>query len=77
MSEKEVFKLRTGIAGFDLIAKGGLPLGRTTLVIGTAGSAKTIVSGQFLAEGIRQEDQHRVFVTEYGTWRPSGKCAAA
>lgn len=37
-------KLTTGIPGFDLIAAGGLPHGRTTLVTGSAGSAKTIFS---------------------------------
>jgi circadian clock protein KaiC len=58
-----IAKLATGIPGFDLIAKGGLPLGRTTLISGTAGSAKTIFSGQFLAEGIRRWGQAGVFVT--------------
>jgi circadian clock protein KaiC len=56
-------KLPTGIAGFDLVALGGLPKGRTTLVAGTAGSAKTIFAAQYLAEGIRQHDEHGVFVT--------------
>ena len=40
--KQQVEKLRTGIAGFDLICDSGLPKGRTTLVSGTAGSAKTI-----------------------------------
>jgi circadian clock protein KaiC len=56
-------KLRTGIPGFDLIAQGGLPLGRTTLVAGTAGSAKTVFATQFLAEGIQKFGQAGVFVT--------------
>jgi circadian clock protein KaiC len=59
----EVTKLETGIAGFDLIAYGGLPQGRSTLVCGTAGSAKTIFAVQFLAEGILQADEPGVFVT--------------
>ncbi|HCB14053.1 MAG TPA: circadian clock protein KaiC [Gammaproteobacteria bacterium] len=58
-----ISKLATGIAGFDAIAKGGLPEGRTTLIAGSAGSAKTVFAVQFLAEGIRQFDQHGVFVT--------------
>jgi len=45
-------KLRTEIEGFDLIANGGLPLGRSTLVSGTSGSAKTVFAAQFLAAGI-------------------------
>lgn len=53
----------TGIEGFDLIATGGLPRGRTTLVAGTAGSAKTVFAAQFLAEGILKNDEHGVFVT--------------
>ncbi|GIX48609.1 MAG: circadian clock protein KaiC [Candidatus Tectimicrobiota bacterium] len=58
-----VEKLATGIPGFDLIAAGGLPKGRTTLVSGTAGSAKTVFAVQFLAEGIRQAQEPGVFVT--------------
>ena len=56
-------KLPTGITGFDQISYGGLPKGRTTLVSGTAGSAKTVFVTQFLAEGIRQRGEHGVFVT--------------
>jgi circadian clock protein KaiC len=55
-------KLATHIPGFDLISKGGLPQGRTTLVSGAAGSAKTIFAAQFLAEGIRR-GEGGVFVT--------------
>jgi circadian clock protein KaiC len=58
-----VEKLRTGIASFDVIAKGGLPENRTTLLSGTAGSGKTVFAIQFLAAGIRDADQHGVFVT--------------
>jgi circadian clock protein KaiC len=59
----EVRKLPTGIASFDVIALGGLPQQRTTLVSGTAGSGKTVFAMQFLAEGIRNAGQHGVFVT--------------
>ncbi|MEQ8972020.1 MAG: circadian clock protein KaiC [Coleofasciculus sp. C1-SOL-03] len=55
-------KVKTGISGFDLLSEGGLPKGRTTLVAGTAGSAKTIFACQFLVEGIK-EGQNGVFVT--------------
>jgi len=55
-------KLETGIPGFDLITMGGLPKGRTTLVAGTAGSAKTVMAVQFLAEEIKA-DGGGVFVT--------------
>jgi len=58
-------KLPTGIPGFDLIARGGLSKGRTTLVAGTAGSGKTMFATQFLVEGIRAQQRREpgVFVT--------------
>ena len=57
-----VEKLPTGIASFDVIAKGGLPRNRTTLLSGTAGSGKTVFAMQFLAAGIRAGEAG-VFVT--------------
>jgi circadian clock protein KaiC len=67
MSDEPVFtqveKLHTGIEGFDLIANGGLPRGRTTLISGTAGSAKTVFAAQFLVAGIQQAQCGGVFVT--------------
>lgn len=56
-------KIETGIPGFDLISEGGLPEHRTTLITGTAGSAKTVFAAQFLAEGIRNHNDPGVFVT--------------
>src|SRR5690242_3444361 len=56
-------KLATGIGSFDVIAKGGLPENRTTLLSGTAGSGKTVFAMQFLAAGIRDVGQSGVFVT--------------
>lgn len=56
-------KLQTGIPGFDSITNGGLPLHRTTLMSGTAGSAKTVFGCQYLAAGIEQAGQTGVFVT--------------
>ena len=47
-----VEKIATGISSFDIIAKGGLPRNRTTLISGTAGSGKTVFAVQFLAAGI-------------------------
>ena len=60
--EPRVQKLATGIPSFDLIAKGGLPEGRTTLLSGTAGSGKTVFAVQFLGAGIAT-GQNGVFVT--------------
>ncbi|MBI1347818.1 circadian clock protein KaiC [bacterium] len=62
-TKPQIVKLETGIPGFDLISEGGLPENRTTLVAGTAGSAKTVFACQFLAEGILKHNQAGVFVT--------------
>jgi circadian clock protein KaiC len=59
----QIEKLETGIPGFDHISNGGLPKYRTTLVSGTAGSAKTVLAAQFLAEGIVRKQETGVFVT--------------
>jgi circadian clock protein KaiC len=59
----EIPKLPTLVEGFDLIANGGIPEGRTTLLSGTSGSAKSVFAAQFLAEGIRHAGQPGVFVT--------------
>ncbi len=56
-------RLPTGIPGFDHVSQGGLPEGSVTLVAGTAGSGKTVLALQFLAEGVRQFGQPGVFVT--------------
>ncbi len=66
MTEQEsdgVQQIETGIEGFDIISRGGLPVGRTTLLSGTAGSGKTIFGSQFLASGIQSYDQNGIFIT--------------
>jgi circadian clock protein KaiC len=55
-------KIDTGIPGLELISAGGLPKGRTTLVCGTAGSAKTVFAAHFLAAGI-ERGEAGVFIT--------------
>jgi circadian clock protein KaiC len=45
----ELEKIFTGIEGFDDITRGGLPLGRTTLLMGGPGSGKTVLALQILA----------------------------
>lgn len=59
----ELAKLATGIVGFDQIANGGIPAGRSTLLSGTAGSGKTVMALQFLLAGIRDYGENGVFVT--------------
>lgn len=63
MAIRPVVKIPAHIPGFDLITDGGLPEGRTTLVSGTAGSAKTVFACQFLAAGIVIDKSPGVFVT--------------
>jgi circadian clock protein KaiC len=46
-------KAPTGVTGFDEITGGGLPRGRTTLLVGGPGSGKTVLALQFLVHGAR------------------------
>ncbi|VVB63072.1 Circadian clock protein kinase KaiC [uncultured archaeon] len=55
-------KSPTGINGLDEITEGGLPKGRPTLISGGAGSGKTLISMQFLAQGAIKYDEPGVFV---------------
>jgi circadian clock protein KaiC len=57
-----IVKLESGMPGVDLVTHGGLPRARTTLVAGTAGSAKTVFAVHFLAAGAKSGEPG-VFVT--------------
>ncbi|MDO8774946.1 MAG: circadian clock protein KaiC [Burkholderiaceae bacterium] len=59
---KEPAKAPTGISGLDEITGGGLPRGRTTLLVGGPGSGKTILSLQFLVHGASQCKEPGIFV---------------
>jgi len=59
----QLAKIATGITGLDIVTQGGIPKGRSTLVSGTAGSAKTILAIQYLISGIEIYDEGVVFVT--------------
>ncbi len=56
------WKAPTGIAGFDEITGGGLPRGRTTLLVGGPGSGKTLFALQFLMHGARDCKEPGIFV---------------
>ena len=56
-------KVPTGIAGFDDITLGGLPAGRITLVLGLAGSGKTVLGLEFLVRGVREYDEPGVLIS--------------
>lgn len=47
----------TGVAGLDEILHGGLPPDRSYLIVGGAGSGKTILSLQWLLEGVRMGER--------------------
>jgi circadian clock protein KaiC len=55
-------KAPTGISGFDEMTGGGLPLGRTTLLVGGPGSGKTIFALQFLVHGAKARQEPGIFV---------------
>ena len=61
--QKNLTKVASGIPGFDEIAHGGLPKGRSTLVSGPSGSGKTIFCAEFLYHGITASRENGVFVT--------------
>jgi circadian clock protein KaiC len=56
-------KAPTGIEGLDEITEGGLPLGRPTLVCGSAGCGKTLMAIEFLVRGVREFDEPGVLMT--------------
>jgi circadian clock protein KaiC len=62
LKEKSLKKTPTGISGLDDITYGGLPKGRTTLVYGSAGSAKTLIAMEFLVKGAENYGEPGVFM---------------
>ncbi len=56
-------KALTGIHGLDEITGGGLPRGRPTLLVGDAGSGKTLMAMEFLVRGAAQYDEPGVFMS--------------
>jgi len=61
-SRPALTKMLTGIQGFDEITEGGLPRGRTTLVMGGPGSGKTIFALQSLVNGAVSANEAGLFV---------------
>ena len=55
-------KSPTGIEGVDEITGGGLPRGRTTLLLGGPGSGKTVFALQTLVNGAREFAEPGIFV---------------
>ncbi|HEX2535698.1 MAG TPA: ATPase domain-containing protein, partial [Chitinophagaceae bacterium] len=59
---KALAKTPSGIKGLDEITGGGLPLGRPTLVCGTAGSGKTLMATEFIVRGALDFKEPGVFM---------------
>jgi len=57
-----VTKVLTGIQGFDEITDGGLPRGRTSLVMGGPGCGKTVFALQSLVTGANKRKEAGIFV---------------
>lgn len=58
-----ISKAPSGIGGLDEITLGGLPVGRPTLVCGSAGCGKTLFGMQFLVRGILDHGEPGVFMS--------------
>ncbi len=56
-------KVSSGISGLDEITGGGLPAGRSTLVIGGPGSGKTLLGATFLVRGATQDNEPGILVS--------------
>ena len=55
-------KSPTGITGLDEITNGGLPTGRPTLICGDAGTGKTLMSIEFIVNGVTKYNEPGVFI---------------
>ena len=53
---KEQTRTPSGIAGLDQLTYGGLPTGKSYLISGEPGTGKTILSLQFLLEGLKNNE---------------------
>ncbi|MCW3096540.1 MAG: putative circadian clock protein KaiC [Chthonomonadaceae bacterium] len=57
-------RLSTGVAALDEMLNGGIPEGDSVLVAGPSGTGKSVLSTQFIGEGIRQGEPGIVAVFE-------------
>jgi circadian clock protein KaiC len=63
VNQNRLKKTPTGIRGFDEITQGGLPHGRAALLVGAAGSGKTVFGMEFLVKGALEQNQPGVFMS--------------
>ena len=62
-------RLSTGVSGLDEMLGGGIPRGYSVMVAGPSGSGKTVLSGQFIADGVRRGERGVIAIFEK---RPAG-----
>ncbi|MHB8699055.1 MAG: circadian clock protein KaiC [Sulfuricaulis sp.] len=62
LAPQAVSKQATGIQGFDELSYGGLPLNRTSLLLGGPGSGKTVFALQSLVNAARRRNEPGIFV---------------
>ena len=67
--EASVARVALGVAGLDAMLRGGLPQGHAVMVVGPAGSGKTILGTAFLAEGVRRGEHGVIASFEKGPSR--------
>jgi len=56
-------RVRTGINGLDDLIDGGFEKDSIVLIVGSAGTGKTLLSLQFLYEGVTQYDEPGIFLS--------------
>lgn len=56
-------RIKSGIAGLDEIMGGGIPKKQLTLITGTSGAGKTILSAQFIYKGVVESGDNGVYLS--------------
>lgn len=68
MTKKAINKTATGMPGLDSITRGGLPEGGCTLLLGSSGCGKTVLTLQTLLHAARTRGEPGIFVTFAERW---------
>ncbi len=63
MQRRKLEKVASGVNGLDEVCGGGLPAGRTTLIIGGPGAGKTLLGAAFLVRGALEDQEPGVLVS--------------
>jgi circadian clock protein KaiC len=69
-------RLSTGIAELDAMMNGGIPEGDSVLVAGPSGTGKSVLTTQFIAEGIRRGEAGIVAVFEESPQEYAGRAVS-